>query len=158
MPGEGAYLTFDPVSGGTLFIHWSKEEVRGALLYAVPKKNVPAFKYKGNPKSEIVRDLQTDKKKWYRGCCEFVKAVKIYDSDLEVLPEIETAQLPTRIVCKTVGSEDIKRICVTSDKCPTESLTAVAAIPRDSSDLDAKTMTMDLFVQKGVAKGHAIAF
>lgn len=80
---SGCYLTFDPASGGTLFINWRETKIDGAIAYFKPKKAVPKFKFtnKGG-KDELTRGCdQTEMKNYYTGMCNFVKMCKELDGD-----------------------------------------------------------------------------
>eukprot|EP01071_Lankesteria_metandrocarpae_P001688 Lankesteria_metandrocarpae@DN1776_c0_g1_i1.p1 len=154
MSSDGAYLTFNPASNGSLFIQWSKETVADALMFASPTKTVPVYKYKG--KTEIVRNMQADKKVWYRGIVEFIKLVRMLESSLQILPAIDDCPMPTRIVC--ISANGITKLHPTSEPFPTKSMNAVVAIPRDNSSLDVKSMSVDQFLSKGTAVGHSLQF
>ena len=53
--GSGCYLIADEMDQGTLYTHWSKAAVAGALAFFTPEKEVPEFKFKS---SQAKRALQ----------------------------------------------------------------------------------------------------
>ena len=43
---SGCYLTCDELNQGTLYIHWSKTKVEGALAFFEPSRKIPDHKFK----------------------------------------------------------------------------------------------------------------
>jgi len=85
---KGCYLVFDTTSQGTLFSVWSKEKIPGAKARFLPRKEVKAFKFQGNnTRTELVRELQANKKKVYVGWMQFVKNAHDYDAVLQILDD-----------------------------------------------------------------------
>eukprot|EP00922_Rhytidocystis_sp_ex-Travisia-forbesii_P019455 GHVS01028800.1.p1 GENE.GHVS01028800.1~~GHVS01028800.1.p1 ORF type:complete len:160 (+),score=24.63 GHVS01028800.1:182-661(+) len=148
--GEGAYMKFDPASQGTLLLLWSKTPVEDALASMNPSKKVPPFKYTTNGgKSEIVRNIQTDHKKYYSGWCSFIKLCKQFDGELLILD--------------TPGPKDVKVILNKNDntvvmveinkKVNLSNVGAVACVPKDAQEFNCQTMTQQLFLEKASEKG-----
>ena len=84
--GMVSYLTFVESGQGTLLTHWSETPVEGALASFVPSKPVPRFKLTANGgRSELMRDVSKDPRRFYQGVCSFVKAAKALGAPLTFL-------------------------------------------------------------------------
>ena len=80
----GGYLVFNPVSDGSLIMHFSETPVEGAIVAFRPKKTIPLFKFRQNGgRVEIIRKLQSNKQAYYEGVSQFIKtAASEFDSDV----------------------------------------------------------------------------
>lgn len=84
---EGAYLSFDIASQGTLFLTWSKHCVPSAFMHFRPRKPVAGFKFTTNQgRTELIRDCQKDNKRYFQGWCAFMKAVRVSSRAYARLP------------------------------------------------------------------------
>eukprot|EP00920_Eleutheroschizon_duboscqi_P032433 GHVT01078327.1.p1 GENE.GHVT01078327.1~~GHVT01078327.1.p1 ORF type:complete len:162 (+),score=6.26 GHVT01078327.1:2039-2524(+) len=154
--GEGAYLTFDPASQGTMFLQWSKEHVNGALAFIRPGKPVPTFKFKQNGgKSELIRNMQQDHTKYYHGWCSFVKVGKQYDGTYFLLSSGAPPR-PIQVVFNVKNS----LISVEADReYHLGDVDAVSVVPRDNTDFIANTnMALSLFTTRGNSAGAVHVF
>lgn len=157
MSSKGAYLVFDSASQGSLFIIWKNEKVPNALAFIKPSKPVPEFKYKtNNGKSEIVRNLQSDKKSFYFGVCQFIKEAKDIKADVVLLPAVDTAS-PLKFEVYCLKSNTVTNVKIGSP-FTVHDIDAICILPKGSSALEVKTMKKDLFLNRGNAEGASIAF
>ncbi|KAI4841001.1 IMP1-like protein [Plasmodium brasilianum] len=144
---KGAYLIFDNASNGSLFIVWKKEKVENALLYIRPTKPVAEFKFTSNSgKSELIRNLQSDKKLFFSGLCQFFKEAKDIKGVITLLPHFNDS-FPIKVIPLKVN-----------DPFDLEGVDAISVLPNGSSSLQVKTMKKDMFVCRGNAEGASLSF
>eukprot|EP00922_Rhytidocystis_sp_ex-Travisia-forbesii_P019452 GHVS01028796.1.p1 GENE.GHVS01028796.1~~GHVS01028796.1.p1 ORF type:complete len:160 (+),score=17.47 GHVS01028796.1:72-551(+) len=148
--GEGAYMKFDPASQGTLWLIWSKTPVVDALAYISPGKKVPAFKFTTNAgKSEIVRNIQTDHKKYYTGWCSFLKLCKTYDGEFVIMDVAG----PKDISVILSMNNNTLTIVEQKKKMNLSEAGAIACVPKDAQEFKCQTMVQQLFLEKASEKG-----
>lgn len=157
MDKKGAYLIFDSASNGSLLIQWKNEPVPGALAFIKPGKTIPEFKYKNNGgKSEIIRNLQTDKKLFFSGIGQFIKEAKDIKGEVCLLPDIDrTSPIKIDVYYLKNNSVNVAKI---GTPFSISDASAVCIMPRGTSSLTVKTMERQLFISKGNAEGACIAF
>lgn len=97
---------------------------------------------------------QADKKTWYRGICEFTKALKQYDGLIVVEDELADAALKTKVVVQ-LKDNTIVTLMPTSDPFAITSASCIAALPKDSNMLSASTLATDAFIHNTVLSGGA---
>lgn len=151
---EGAYLSFDTASQGTLFLTWSKHSVPGAFMHFRSRKPVPGFKFTTNQgRTELIRDCQKDNRRYFQGWCAFMKAVRAFDGEVTL---IETSgPLKTQVwLHKSEGNEVIKMEI--GHAYELNGVSAVAVTPFENADLNAKTLTCSLFKEKAERVGSAL--
>lgn len=157
MDKKGAYLLFDSASNGSLHIQWKNEPVPGALAFIKPGKNVPEFKYKNNGgKSEIIRNLQADKKLFYSGVGQFIKEARDLKGEVYLLPDIDrTSPLKLDVYFLKNNTVHVAKI---GTPFSISDASAICIMPRGTSSLSVKTMERQLFIVKGNTEGACIAF
>ncbi|PHJ18144.1 hypothetical protein CSUI_008030 [Cystoisospora suis] len=95
--GEGVYLIYNTDQGGSLFMKWSKEPLKGpgVLAYIRPSKEVGDFKFQKKGGVEMLctgleKDMQSsfvaDRKKFYEGWASFLKQMDAWEGSLVLLP------------------------------------------------------------------------
>mmetsp|Transcript_13791 Transcript_13791/g.55186 ORF Transcript_13791/g.55186 Transcript_13791/m.55186 type:complete len:165 (+) Transcript_13791:79-573(+) len=158
---RGAYLTFDPASQGTLFVHWSETAVDGALAFFEPRKSVPAFKFKQNAgRSELIREMSGGTgeriKRYYSGWCQFVKLAKSFDGCLtmhsyDVVPRCDVYLLD--------GSKDEDNVVRVDADAPLvlAPYAVCGAVPHPNPCYAATTMSPAYFTSVGNREGVALA-
>lgn len=156
--GDGLYLTYDAQQQGMLSITFAKERVAGALLFAKPQKPVPAFKYKPPGKFELVRNCQRDKKTYFRGFGEFVKAAAQFDSVVQYADIVDAAPIPCALYFHRAegGSE---RLQEQGPPLATQGCLVVAVVPFTNKELDGgahTTLNKQLFISKGNEYGVSV--
>ncbi|VWU50429.1 conserved protein, unknown function [Hepatocystis sp. ex Piliocolobus tephrosceles] len=154
---QGAYLFFDNASSGSLFIVWKKTTLDNALIFVKPTKAVPEFKYTSNcGKSELLRNLQSDKKLFYSGICRFIKEGRDVNGELLLLPYLNDS-FPIKTNIYFLKENNVTK--VTPGKSYTlKDVEAVCVLPNGSNALNVKTMKTDMFVSKGNSEGASIRF
>eukprot|EP00756_Hemistasia_phaeocysticola_P045435 Hpha_TRINITY_DN1918_c0_g1::TRINITY_DN1918_c0_g1_i1::g.30918::m.30918 len=157
--GEGAYLTFEAQGHGTLSLTWAKQRVDGALFYAAPQKPVPAFKFKGSGKQELVRGCQRDKKVYLRGFAEFVKAAVAFDCLVQYADFASSAPIPTALVFRRPDGV-IERLQERGPPLAVSGFDVVAAVPFSNAEIGggSKIMTLvkPMFIQMGNDHGSTV--
>lgn len=154
---KGAYLVFDNASNGSLFITWKKEKVENALLYIRPTKNVPEFKFAyNNGKYELIRNLQSDKKIFFSGICQFIKEARDIKGKVTLLPYLDNA-FPIKVNIYFLKGNNVVQL-KPGEAFDLEGVDALTVLPYGSSSLQVKTMTKDMFVGKGNSEGASISF
>ncbi|SOV13171.1 conserved Plasmodium protein, unknown function [Plasmodium sp. DRC-Itaito] len=154
---KGAYLVFDNASNGTLFIVWKKEKVENALMFIKPTKAVPEFKFVNrNGKNELIRNLQSDKKLFYSGICQFVKEAKDIKGKLTLLPHFDTS-FPIKVDLYFLKGSKVMPL-YTDEAFAVQDVDAMSVLPKGSSSLKVKTMAKDMFVCRGNTEGASISF
>lgn len=148
---EGGYLRFDPASKGTLFLVWSKKEVPEALAFFSPKKPVPGYKYSTQGgKMELIRDIQTDHKRYHSGWCSFLKTCKQYDGEVTVLSHTG----PKDIMIVLNNSKNAVNPMEVNKPVTLDDIVGVACVPKDALEFNCQTMTSSLFLEKANEKGY----
>lgn len=142
-------MTFDTDSGGRVWLTWSTTPVANAILSAVPKQTVPAHKFKGGGKTEVIRGAN-EAKKFYEGVCSFVKAVAAYGS--EVKREAGSTPHPLLVVLLDKNNTVVK---LNGNSAALLTMKTVAAVNKDSAAYDAKTLNPTLFTSKALSSGGA---
>ncbi|KJP89270.1 hypothetical protein AK88_01148 [Plasmodium fragile] len=154
---KGAYLTFDNASNGSLFIVWRKEKVDNALMFIRPTKTVAEFKFTSNSgKSELIRNLQSDKKLFYSGLCQFIKEAKDIKGEVTLLAHFNNT-FPIKVNVYFLKGNNVVPLSV-GVPFGLEGVDAVSVLPLGSSSLQVKTMKKDMFVSKGNSEGASISF
>ncbi|ANQ05954.1 Uncharacterized protein PCOAH_00002450 [Plasmodium coatneyi] len=154
---KGAYLTFDNASNGSLFIVWKKEKVDGALMFIKPTKAVPEFKFTSNSgKSELIRNLQSDKKLFYSGVCQFIKKAKEINGEVTLLAHFNDT-FPIKVNVYFLKGNNVVPLSV-DVSFDLDGVDAVSVLPHGSSSLQVKTMKKDMFVSRGNTEGASICF
>ncbi|SBS80150.1 conserved Plasmodium protein, unknown function [Plasmodium ovale] len=154
---KGAYLTFDNASNGSLFIVWKKEKVENALLFIKPTRSVPEFKFTSNSgKSELIRNLQSDKKLFYSGLCQFIKEAKDIKGELTLLPHLDNS-FPIKVSVYSLKGNNVVQLKV-GEPFSLDGVDAMSVLPNGSSSLQVKTMKKDMFVSRGNTEGASISF
>ncbi|SBT70317.1 conserved Plasmodium protein, unknown function [Plasmodium malariae] len=154
---KGAYLIFDNASNGSLFIVWKKEKVENALLYIRPTKPVAEFKFTSNSgKSELIRNLQSDKKLFFSGLCQFFKEAKDIKGVITLLPHFNDS-FPIKVNFYFLKGNNVIPLKV-NDPFDLEGVDAISVLPNGSSSLQVKTMKKDMFVCRGNAEGASLSF
>ncbi|SCM04248.1 conserved Plasmodium protein, unknown function [Plasmodium chabaudi adami] len=154
---KGAYLIFDNASNGSLFIAWKKEKVENALLYIRPTKNVPEFKFTcNNGKYELIRNLQSDKKIFFSGICQFIKEARDIKGKITLLPYLENG-FPIKVNIYFLKGNNVVQL-KSGESFDLEGVDASTVLPYGSSSLQVKTMSKDMFVGKGNSEGASISF
>jgi len=151
-----AYLLFSSQNHGEMTIIWSKTTVEGALAYGKPTVPVPAWKV-SRGKSELVSNIQSDKKAYYRGWAMFFKQliqVKAVMVDLGTVGE--NAPIPTSLWLHYSEDDRVQKV-LPNTPCNMEGIDAVAVVHRDNNDLDCHHMDINLFVPKGAKAGYGVA-
>jgi len=152
MSEVGGYLSYDPVSNGTMFLTWSRTKVEGAIGFGRTSKTVPEHKFKTKcGKNELFRSIQSDKKNWYRAWLEFVKQIHAYDAELFVL-NVDNP-MPTVIIFHGLEGNVLTKVEAGGSGFQLTGVDAVAAVPRDVTALDVKTMALQMFNQTGNSHG-----
>lgn len=150
---QGAYLTFDASSQGVLFLNWSKKSVPKSLMYFKPVTPVPEFKYKTyGGKTELVRGCQGEVRKYYQGWCAFFKVVKQFAGEVTFIENGGPIEVQ---ICLHLSDNSVLRLEV-GKAYSLKGVVAVAALPRDSLALDAKSFVPKQFMEKGAAAGAAL--
>ena len=95
--GIGCYLTCDELNQGTLYTHWSKTKIEGALAYfqPPPERKVPEHKFKSGSqgKNQFVKQIRGPMiQNYYKGWTMFAKEAKQWNADF-VLLEDEDIQI-----------------------------------------------------------------
>ncbi|GBG29897.1 ADP-ribosylation factor [Hondaea fermentalgiana] len=144
---RGMYLVFDSVSGGTLYAVWSETVVEGAWAFFFPRKDVAAFKFKGNGRSELIRGLMVNRQKLYSGWTQFFKLANDNDGLIKVFTNRDVefwymdADLGVHFVEKDVW-------CISHD------MTIVAILPHFNQSLKGVRKTSaDVFTDTVVKNG-----
>lgn len=79
--GDGAFITWEAASQGTLYLVWSKTVVDGSMAHIKTGVPIPAHKYKTNGgKVEICKNIQNSPVLYYEGWCSFIKSGKQFKS------------------------------------------------------------------------------
>ncbi|CDJ33913.1 uncharacterized protein EMH_0086380 [Eimeria mitis] len=163
---EGAYLSFDTASQGTLFLTWSKHSVPNALMHFTPRKPVPAFKYSTNQgRTELIRNCQVRtvyvREHKYQPACmhrnglksELLCCVQAFDGEVTMIDS--AGPLKTQVwLHRADSNEVIKMEC--GQAYELNGVDGVAVTPLDSSALQAKTLTSNLFKEKAERAGASL--
>ncbi|CDJ51079.1 hypothetical protein, conserved [Eimeria brunetti] len=151
---EGAYLSFDTASQGTLFLTWSKHALPSSLMHFTPRKAVPSFKYSTNQgRTELIRNCQGDSKRYYQGWCAFLKAVKAFDGEVTLIEP--GGPLKTQVWLHRSDSNEVIKM-ETGQAYELNGVDGVAATPLESAALQAKTLTLNLFKEKAERAGACL--
>ncbi|CRH03162.1 conserved Plasmodium protein, unknown function [Plasmodium relictum] len=154
---KGAYLIFDSASNGSLFIVWKREKVENALMFIKPTKPVPEFKFTNhNGKSELIRNLQSDKKLFYSGLCQFIKEARDIKGEVSLLPHLDESS-PIKVDIYFLKGNNVSSVKVGTSFFAHE-VDAVSILPKGSSSLMVKTIKKDMFVCRGNTEGASISF
>ena len=161
MGTKGCYMTFEPVSQGTLFVHWSETPIEGAIAFFAPRKNVPGFKFKQNGgRSELIREMSGGTggriKRYYSGWCQFIKLAKQFDAAFvmnafDCLPMVDIALID--------GAKESENIITVEVGAPVESLATVSAVgtvPHPNPCFTATTFSQAYFISTGNKEGVAL--
>jgi hypothetical protein len=152
--GPSCFLVFSESSQGSLFTHWSSQAtMEGALASFVPTKAVPKFKLTANGgKSELVRDLQSNKKKVFEGFCGFARMAKSFAAPVAFLQSIESVRVAMYAADTSLG---ITR--VGADPVPLSDKLVIACVPEGCSSFNGvQSMDTALFQQTGAKMGAAL--
>lgn len=157
---EGCYLIFDPASGGTLRIMFSKTIVEGAIGFwkAGPGKKIQGFKFTQNQgRSDLVKDIagKDYKKKYFNGWCQFVKLAKQYKGTLCKWSEHERIELDMYVFysdsCEIKKIEDGQLFNVAD-------IDAVSCLPKGNITYSGmKTGEYGTFINRGDGAGASLA-
>lgn len=152
---EGAYLTFDAASQGTLLLTWSRRSVPTALMHFKPTKKVPDFKFITNQgRTELIRECQKDSRRYYQGWCAFMKGVKAFNGEVTLIDP--SGPLKAQVWLHLSAGNAVIKMEIGS-AYEISGVDAVAVTPFDNKELDAKTLTCSLFCEKAErAKGAAL--
>ncbi|GAB64683.1 hypothetical protein PCYB_022530 [Plasmodium cynomolgi strain B] len=154
---KGAYLTFDNASNGSLFIVWRKEKVDKALMFIRPTKTVAEFKFTSNGgKSELIRNLQSDKKLFYSGLCQFIKEAKDIKGEVTLLSHFNDT-FPIKVNVYFLKGNNVVPLSI-GVPFDLDGVDAVSVLPQGSSSLQVKTMKKDMFVSRGNSEGASVSF
>jgi hypothetical protein len=139
------------VSEGTLFVNWSDRPVAEALVYFMPKKPVPAFKYKENGgRSELIRGFRgSTRNRFFDGFCQFYKQCRDLDGVITLL---------SPVVKVYVRSKDglISQIPL-GVPIPLDKIHAVSCVGGEKSCYEGvKELSQDYFVGTGAKEGGAL--
>ena len=92
---EGCYLSYHPDSGGRLEIHYSKSSIPTAIAFWTPGegKKIQGFKFTQNSgRQELIKGIaggDANKKKYFSGCCQFIKEAKKFKGSVTFHSPIE---------------------------------------------------------------------
>ncbi|CAG9484290.1 conserved Plasmodium protein, unknown function [Plasmodium vivax] len=154
---KGAYLTFDNASNGSLFIVWRKEKVDNALMFIRPTKAVAEFKFSSNSgKSELIRNLQSDKKLFFSGLCQFIKEARDIKGVVTLLSHFNDT-FPIKVNVYFLKGNNVVPLSV-GVPFDLDGVDAVSVLPQGSSSLQVKTMKKDMFVSRGNSEGASVSF
>ncbi|PFH35068.1 hypothetical protein BESB_059550 [Besnoitia besnoiti] len=152
---EGAYLTFDCCSQGTIVLTWSKKAVPHAFVYFHPRKPVANFKFTTNGgRTQLATNVQKDPRRYYQGICAFLKTVKQFDGELTVIDQNEGPK-PVAVVLHIAGTNGVVK-CEKGVAYDIGQVDIVGVVPLDSSEFDCKTLTSSLFREKAERVGAAL--
>jgi len=138
-------------------MHWSETSVEGALAFFSARKAVPKFKFTNNAgRSDLVRDCGgVNKKKFYDGVAQFVKAAKQWEGVLTLL-----SNLPQRPVAVFLNDRSINVVPVEMGvPISLEEMQAVVVVHESSAAQhgQVKTMAVNQFIQAGVKDGAGLS-
>jgi len=166
----GCYLTCDELNQGTLYTHWSKTKIEGALAYFVPpaERKIPEHKFKSGSqgKNQFVKQIRGPMiQNYYKGWTMFVKEAKQWNADFILLEDADiqvvcnAGQAVTRLVCAK------EQMLVIGDKVMTtcflniDEADAVVALPHSAMTYDGvQHMDIEKFINNGVREGAALSF
>eukprot|EP01060_Flectonema_neradi_P015137 TRINITY_DN21812_c0_g1_i1.p1 TRINITY_DN21812_c0_g1~~TRINITY_DN21812_c0_g1_i1.p1 ORF type:complete len:304 (+),score=56.22 TRINITY_DN21812_c0_g1_i1:43-912(+) len=145
--GPAMYLTEEAAANGTMFVVYSKTEVKDAIAYAKPSKPIPGFKFNtGGGKTQLVQGT-SDRSNFMRGVAAFVKTSKTF------LSEIDYKSTHNITIYVHFASNAVEK-AVPGTLLSVDGMDAVACMPAANKDIHGiSTMDKALFVQRGDAAG-----
>ena len=152
--GMVCYMTFSESSNGSLFHHWSAMPIQGALASFAPTKPVPKFKVTANGgRTEAMRDVTKDPRRFHNAMCGFVKLAKTYAAPFTLMKQSEAVKVAIYLSGTAL---DIARLDAGSTAELADKL-VVATVPENAVGFGGvKTMDTALFQQTGQKLGAAL--
>ncbi|KAL7482153.1 hypothetical protein ACHAW6_007840 [Cyclotella cf. meneghiniana] len=160
---EGCYLLYHSDSGGRLELQYSKTPVEKAIGFwaAGEKKKIQGFKFNQNSgRQELIKGIaggDSNKKKYYSGCSQFIKEAKKYNGRVTFYSPIEQGIEVDVYVYFNDGSRmenlDFQGGSIMYD---VSNVDAVAVVPRlNDAYSGLKSMDITQFSNKGNLCGNA---
>ena len=161
MPAEtanqktGGYLTYSPDSMGTLFLHWSEQEVGDALAFFESGKKIPPFKFKTNHGKQILAKGVDDKQKFYQGWGSFLKEglVRYQAKDLQV-KEKGAAREDIQVALRSKSDGKVVRVKSGENWAgDSGSLAAFSVVNESNMSFNVGTLEHSVFMSKAKLEG-----
>jgi hypothetical protein len=167
---EGCYLVYSSDSGGKLTLHYSRTRIPEAIGFWRPGfgpsvKKIPDFKFAQNAgRVELIKGIAgstSNRKKYFNGWCQFVKAAKAYDGVLYkwdnnggIEVDFWTYQNTNNSIVK-VGEEDVQ---ATGHCIDVSRVDAIGCVPKNSAFLlGVKTIDVGIFLRKANDLGASVS-
>jgi len=152
---SGGYLCYSPDSLGTLYLHWSKIPVDGAIAYFEPGKAVPGFKYTTNQGRCALTKGVDDRAKFFEGWSAFLKeALCRFNAKSIAVYDKNQSREDVQIVLLKKDSMEIERV---EDGDTWEgdvtSIHSFAVVPKDNVSFKCGTLQQNLFLSKAKMEG-----
>jgi hypothetical protein len=167
---EGCYLVYSSDSGGKLTLHYSRTRLPEAIGFWRPGfgpncKKIPDFKFVQNAgRVELIKGIAgstSNRKKYFNGWCQFVKAAKAYDGfvykwenrgGIEV--DLWTYHNSNNSV-ERVGEHDVQAPGHFFD---VSKIDAIGCVPKNSAFLvGVKTIDVGVFLRKANDLGSSVS-
>jgi len=168
--GIGCYLTCDELNQGTLYTHWSKTKIEGALAYfqPPPERKVPEHKFKSGSqgKNQFVKQIRGPMiQNYYKGWTMFAKEAKQWNADFVLLEDEDiqivcnAGQAVTKLVSAKEQMLEIGDKVMTTCFMNLDEADAVVALPHHNMIYDGvQHMDLEKFVNNGGREGSALSF
>mmetsp|Transcript_2339 Transcript_2339/g.5042 ORF Transcript_2339/g.5042 Transcript_2339/m.5042 type:complete len:171 (+) Transcript_2339:141-653(+) len=161
---EGCYLSYHPDSGGRLEIQYSRTPIPSAIGFWTPGegKKIQGFKFTQNSgRQELIKGIaggDSNKKKYFSGCCQFLKEAKKFKGMVTFHSPIEQGIEVDIFVFFNDGNKTQQLTFEGGDVMQDVSSAYAVACVAKGSDVYTGVRSMDVvtFMNKGNQSGCAI--
>lgn len=158
---DGCYLIYDSSSGGTLVLHYSRQQqVENAIGFFVPGKErkIQDFKYDHDSGYvELIGGIvggEKNKRKYYSGWCQFIQLAKSFGGKVAKKPDFEKG---VKVDIYGFQNGRVSYLDLNDKLQPVSDLEAVAVVPRDNDRFQGvHALTRTMFLDGGNAEGASM--
>mmetsp|Transcript_53036 Transcript_53036/g.158728 ORF Transcript_53036/g.158728 Transcript_53036/m.158728 type:complete len:165 (-) Transcript_53036:274-768(-) len=160
---EGCYLVYESDSGGKLMLYYSRAKVPNAVGFwrAGEEKKIQGFKFNQNGgRVELIKGIaggDANKKKYYSGWCQFVKAARSFKGSVAKFPD--KGGIEVDLYGYTREGLLLQKLELDDEISDVTAIDAITCVPKHNDCYaGVKNMDISTFLEKGNTKGATISF